>query len=127
MNDVVLDSSAALAHLNGEPGGALVRGALKTSSIAAINYAETITKLIESGYPPDHAEYAAFLLGCRVVEANMDRAVLAGALHARVRRQGVSLADCFCLVLGQELGAPIMTSDRQWTELDLGVEITLIR
>lgn len=43
---VVLDASALLALLQGEPGAAAVVDALPNASISTVNYAEVLTKLI---------------------------------------------------------------------------------
>ena len=125
--EFVLDSSAVLADLHGEPGADVVAAALPTACISVVNYAEVITKLIEEGLPFAQAEVLFRRLYCPVIEADEDRASLAGALHEMTRRTGVSLGDRFCLQLGRELNVPVLTTDRRWKALDLGVEVTLIR
>ncbi|HZZ86763.1 MAG TPA: type II toxin-antitoxin system VapC family toxin [Caulobacteraceae bacterium] len=127
MTEVVLDSSAVLADLRGEPGAEVVRAAPPTSYLSAVNLAEIITKLIETGTPPDVAGQIAEELGYEVMVADQARAAAAGKLHAKTRRTGVSLGDRFCLALALELGVPALTGDRRWKALDLAVEITLIR
>jgi ribonuclease VapC len=127
MTDVVIDSSAALAELNGEPGGEVVRALTGEAYLSAINYAEVIIKLIESGTPPDEAAVLAEALGYSVMTADQSRAAMAGKLHAQTRRTGVSLGDRFCLALAQELGLPALTGDRRWATLNIDVRITLIR
>ena len=47
VTNVVLDSSALLAYLNGEPGAEMVAGIIADSLISSVNLAETITKLVE--------------------------------------------------------------------------------
>ncbi len=50
----VLDASALLAYLQGEPGAAIVATALTQGSVInSINWAETLTKLAERGQDPD--------------------------------------------------------------------------
>ncbi len=127
MTEYVLDSSAILADLHGEPGGEVARHAMQSSVVSAVNYAEVITKLIEKGASPVEAEAVAGQLTCAVVAIDQGRATRAGLLHASTRRTGVSLADRFCLALGQELGLPVLTADRLWKTLDLDVAVTLIR
>lgn len=127
MTEYVLDSSAILADLHGEPGGDVARAAVRGSVVSAINYAEVITKLIEKGASPNEAQEIAGRLECAVVEIDQDRATRAGVLHASTRRTGVSLGDRFCLALGQELGLPVLTGDRRWKTLGLDIEVTLIR
>jgi PIN domain nuclease of toxin-antitoxin system len=39
----------------------------------------------------------------------------------------LSLGDRACLALGLRLGSPVVTADRVWATVDVGVEIVLIR
>jgi ribonuclease VapC len=125
--ECVFDSSAILADLHGEPGADVVAATLPRACISAVNYAEVITKLIEEGMPFAQAENLFRRLYCPVIEADEDRAALVGGLHEKTRRTGVSLGDRFCLQLAMEFGVPVLTTDRRWQTLDLGVEVTVIR
>jgi len=125
--EFVLDSSAILAELHGEPGADTVRSVLPTACVSVVNYAEVITKLIDEGLPFSRAEDLFERLYCEVVDADKHRGALAGAMHEETRRTGVSLGDRFCLQLARELKLPALTTDRRWKTLDLGVEVTLIR
>jgi PIN domain nuclease of toxin-antitoxin system len=51
----------------------------------------------------------------------------AAELHRATRRLGLSFGDRACLALGLEMESPILTADRTWGDLDLGVEIRLAR
>ena len=126
MTEVVLDSSAVLADLRGEPGADVVRSVSPASYLSAINLAEVITKLIEAGTPPGEAGAIAEGLGYTIVVDDQARATSAGKLHARTRGAGVSLGGRFCLALAQELSLPALTADRRWKTLELDIEITLI-
>ena len=124
---VVLDASAVLADLNDEPGGDVVRALGGGGRISAVNFTEIITKLIDKGATADEARYAAETLDLHVIDADQTLATEAGMLHARTRGKGVSLGDRFCLALGRRSGLPVLTADRQWASLDVGVEVRLIR
>jgi ribonuclease VapC len=39
----------------------------------------------------------------------------------------LSLADRACLALAQHEGLPAVTADRKWAQVDIGVDIRLIR
>jgi PIN domain nuclease of toxin-antitoxin system len=43
------------------------------------------------------------------------------------RSAGLSVGDRACLGLAKELDLPVVTADRMWASLDLGIEIELIR
>jgi PIN domain nuclease of toxin-antitoxin system len=126
-SEVVLDASAVLADIYGEAGSEVVRQTAAHARLSAVNLAEVVTKLIDDGMPPDEADDLARRLRWAIEPVDADRALLCGLLYEKTRRTGVSLGDRFCLVLGQELGAPVLTADRRWATLDLDVEVRLIR
>ena len=59
MIDCVLDASAILADLHGEPGGEMVGASIQGSAISAVNSAEVIAKLIEEGITADRRKTIA--------------------------------------------------------------------
>ena len=127
MADLVLDSSAVLADIHSEPGAEVARAVIKDSLISVVNFTEIITNLIESGVPPHEARFLAEHIGYRVEPVDQSTATTAGLLYEKTRGKGVSLADRFCLALALERGWPVVTGDKMWKELDVGVEVRLIR
>jgi PIN domain nuclease of toxin-antitoxin system len=125
--DVVLDSSALLAVLKQEPGADLVRARMPGAAISAVNYAEVISKLIDHGMPPDAAAETAMAALLEVSALDQDLAAAAGMLRADTRGAALSLGDRACLALAAHLGAPALTADRAWAQVDVDVEIVLIR
>lgn len=127
MLEAVLDASAVLAFLQGEPGGEAVASVLPVSCISSVNIAEVVSKFVERGMS-DHAAFEAVgLLPLEVVPFGVDSAQRTGALHRRTKGRNVSLGDRACLSLAQDRGLPALTTDRAWTELSLGIEIQAIR
>jgi PIN domain nuclease of toxin-antitoxin system len=61
------------------------------------------------------------------VDFNFARAAQAGHLRASTRNLGLSLGDRACLALAIERDCPVLTADRMWTRLNIGIPITLIR
>ncbi len=127
MTDVVLDASAVLAVLNGEPGADSVRPHLPGAHISAVNAAEVAAKLVDGGADAIAAGRTLDRLGARVVAFDRDDVVPAARLRAKSRAAGLSLGDRACLALAQRLGAPALTADRAWRGLDTDVEVRLIR
>jgi PIN domain nuclease of toxin-antitoxin system len=127
MAECVLDASAILADLHGEPGGAVARAAMRGSVMSAVNLSEVITKLIDHGLTAGQASSLSDQISSEVLDADRRRAGAAGALHAETRRTGVSLGDRFCLALAKELNLPALTADRRWKDLGLDIDIQLIR
>lgn len=127
MTEFVLDASAILADLHGEPGGEFVRSNLSEGRVSAVNLAEVVTKLVDTGLSPEETETVVGKLSCVVEPADAARALAAGLLRGRTRKHGLSLGDRFCLALAAELGLPALTADQRWGELELGIPVELIR
>ncbi len=127
MNEWVLDASAALAVLKEEPGSEVVEQALPACIMSTVNLSEVLSKLGEFGIAGDAAWNAVAGLALTFVEFDTAAAREAASLRPATRRLGLSLGDRACLALGRTRGAPVLTADRVWTSLDLGVEVTSIR
>ena len=122
----VADASVILAHILGEPGGdRLERDGPFT--VSAVNYAEVLSRVADRGGEERDVERLARRLGIEVVGLEREDALLAGQLRRATRSLGLSLGDRFCLALGQRLLTPVLTADRKWAELDICIDIRLIR
>ena len=53
--------------------------------------------------------------------------MIAARLDPITHRRDISSADHCCIALGRHLHLPVLTGDRIWATLDLGVEVRLIR
>jgi ribonuclease VapC len=124
---MVLDASALLALINAEPGADIVAAALDEAAISAVNLAEVVTKLIDIGVPALQAWSETASLVPVVVAFGLDLANAAARLRTATRRAGLSLGDRACLALAESLQQPVLTTDRAWQSLSIGVEIRLIR
>lgn len=127
VNSVVFDSSALLAYLNAEPGADLVARLLRGALICSVNACEVATKLFEKGNTAEVVRLVLARTGIRIVDLDGDLAIDAGALRTRTRPFGLSLGDRACLALAARLGARVLTADRAWKDLDIGVTIELVR
>ncbi|MFM2432784.1 MAG: hypothetical protein RLZZ511_3998 [Cyanobacteriota bacterium] len=129
----ILDASALLAYLQGEPGDAVVANALaKGSLISSVNWAETLSKLAERGQDPDGVTDLLTnqgLLNNALVIApfDADLAQTTAKLRPLTRSSGLSLGDRACLALGIQTQLPVLTSDQAWNSLMIGVVVQLIR
>ena len=124
---MVLDASALLALLFGEPGAELVADAIaEGAAISAVNVGEVATLLGRYGHDPE-AVLAPVREQVTVEQFTYDDALAAGALYPRTSASGLSLADRACLALAQRLNATAVTADRAWANLKLGINIRLIR
>ncbi len=124
---VVLDASAVLALLHEEPGADVVADALARALVSAVNLSECVAQLVAAGVRDADARAALELLGLTVVPFDAEQAWDAGCLRTATRRLGLSLGDRACLALARLRGLPVLTADRAWVRLDVGVEVRPIR
>ena len=129
----VLDASALLAYLQGEPGSETVQTALAAGAIInAVNYAEVLSRLGDAGEEPATAHrrfQEQGLIGglLQVAPLNEDDGVAIARLRTITRAHGLSLGDRACLATALRLGRPVITADRGWVAIEVGVTIHLIR
>jgi len=57
----------------------------------------------------------------------MAHAVITAKLRPLTKPLGLSLGDRTCLALAIDRECPVMTADRNWAKLNIGVPIQLIR
>ena len=127
MSRVVLDASAMLAFALGEPGRDVVDGYLGGALASAVNVAEAGTRMVDLGASRDEARRTIAHMSLEVVPFDGAQALAAVGLRDATRHRGLSLGDRACLQLAAQLGLPAVTADRAWAELELGVEVRLIR
>lgn len=123
----VLDASAVLAVYFGEPGAAVVHGALPGALLSAVNYTEVIGKCLDRGEALATALRKIAALGVVVVAHDARLARRAGELRPLTMKFGLSLADRACLALAEREHAPAVTADKAWSALALGIDIRVIR
>lgn len=126
-DDIVADASAIIALLVGEPITRFDPTRLAGASISAVNLSEVLARLQEFGTPESEAVIAVARLELRIIPFDEPQARIAARLRSITRRAGLSLGDRACLALGDRLGCPVVTADRIWASLDIGVEIVVIR
>jgi PIN domain nuclease of toxin-antitoxin system len=127
MAECVLDASAVLALLANERGTEQVRAALGSAVMSAVNLAEVLTKLGDRGVTEAEQRLIRMSLDIEVRSFDEKAAWHASSLRGRTRSHGLSIGDRACLALGVEEGLPVLTADRAWSKLDVGVEVRALR
>lgn len=125
--EYVLDASALLAWLHGEPGGEVVEPLLHLAVISSVNWAEVLQRSIARGVHIERMQADVEALGLQILPFTALDAERVSQLYQRTQPQGLSLGDRACLALAQRLNLPALTTDRAWGELDLGIEIQMLR
>lgn len=121
---VVLDASAVLALLYGEPGQEEIRKRIRGMDVrvGAVNVSEVSAKLAEAGLEKAEVREALGALSPTVHPFDEDLALEAGALRPATRERGLSLGDRACLALANSLGVAALTTDGGWEGLE-GAEV----
>lgn len=123
----VLDASALLAMLQGEPGGDVVEELLETAAISSVNWSEVVQKALDWKTEIGGLRQDLEALGLEVVPFTAPLAEMTADLRASTRPAGLSLGDRACLALASVLGLPAITADRIWLDLGLPIEIRAVR
>lgn len=113
---VVLDTSALLAWLLGEPGADIVRQVIGPRAVvSAANWAELARKVREKDIDWPPLRNALVALGLTVEPVTAVDAEASAAFGEP--RDGLSLGDRLCLAVGQRLKCDVLTADSAWAHL----------
>lgn len=123
----VVDTSAVLAALLNEPGGADVFELRYECELSVVNLAEIYTRLVEQGVSVSAAEQTLARFQFRIRDFSSEHALKVAELRPLTRHLGLSFGDRACLALGFSSGSPILTADKDWSRLDLDLDIRQIR
>ncbi|WP_088181657.1 type II toxin-antitoxin system VapC family toxin [Sphingobium sp. Z007] len=124
---IVLDSSALLALLLDERGGEVVLPVARNAVMSSVNLSEVIERGVANEHSADGLTLQIERFGVSINAFDRDQAIAAANLRPLTRHRGLSLGDRACLALAQTLNVPVLTADRLWADLDIGVDIRLIR
>ena len=128
MNRVVLDASAILAVIGGEPGAEKLTPDLLARAVgSAVNLSEVQAKLVSRGWPFEQAWEDATSPVRQVLAFDEAQARVAGDLATQTRYLGLSLGDRACLALGIALKVPVYTAEKAWKKLNVGLTVHVIR
>lgn len=125
----VLDASALIATLRGEPGADRVDSVLHTSAMTTVNMAEVVSHFAKLGAGRGDIDSLLADLPITYVAPDEALAIEAGLMLPTTSKAGLSLGDRFCLAYARTTNATALTADRAWKTVasDLGVEVELIR
>ena len=124
---VVLDASALLAFLHDEPGGEKVSLALEGARVSAVNWSEVLQKSLQRGVDVAGMGQEFTEVGVSFEPFTPQQAETAAWLWSHTRNHGLSFADRACLALAMNKGLPVITADRAWVQLNLDIEIRVLR
>ncbi len=127
----VLDASAILAFLQGEPGEEMLRLALQSNRcvVTAANQSEVIAKILDSGVEAEAITTMMGQLAYTVIDITAEDGEFSGWMRNQTRTIGMSVGDRLCLAAAKRLKTAVLTSDRPWLTMaqPLGLDIRCIR
>ena len=117
----VVDASAVLAVVNKERERVAAAALIKGGTISPVNAAEVMQDMVKSGRTIEAAAAIFDGFGLTLAAITRAQAVRAAELCTIPK---LSIADRFCIALGEELGQPLVTKDSQWLSLT-GLKTTI--
>ena len=119
---IVLDTSAILALLSMEEGHEIVAENLENAVVSSVNLSEVITVLVRRGLK--HEDVAQSLKDTfpQIEEFTAEQAIIAASFV----EPELSFGDRACLALAKSKNLPVLTADKIWQDLELGIEVQLI-
>jgi ribonuclease VapC len=123
----VLDTSALLALIGREQGADIVAEHLARAVMSSVNLAEVVTVLVRREHPKERIGQMLHRVSPQISEFEAEQAVETGYLYHYTKAFGLSLGDRACLVLAQSRNLPVLTADKIWQKLDIGVDVRMIR
>jgi PIN domain nuclease of toxin-antitoxin system len=124
---VVLDASALLALINQEAGSEKVAAVISTACMSSVNVAEVVSKLMDKGFSEAEIREIFGALKLLIIPFDEEQGFIAGLLRADTKRLVLSLGDRTCLSLAIQQKWSVLTADRVWAGLQLGLNIQMIR
>lgn len=127
MSSVILDASALLAIALDEPGAeSVVRYMASGAYIHAVNAFEVATKLMRKAVVEEDAWSAAAFGGVIMID-EAGSPINRRAARLKYENQHLSLGDCFCLALAEDMKGYVVTSDGGFAIAKTSAQVVMFR
>ena len=127
MTGIVFDTSVAIAILREEPGHKEAERLLGQALISTVNLAEIASFLARSDSSLELIRSVISRFPFQIIPLSQEIAQLAGSLLQHTKKYGISLGDRACLALAISRNLPVLTVDKVWKQLELPIEVKLLR
>ena len=127
MSRIVVDVSTVLTVLFAEKGSDAVAPRLAGALLSAVNLAEIAMRCVDAGTKLEDALYQIGRLSLDFIPLDAGQANAAASLRPATRSLGLSLGDLACLGLGLSRQLPVLTANREWRQLKIGVKVEVFR
>jgi PIN domain nuclease of toxin-antitoxin system len=125
---IVFDSSALIMLFAKEKGFELIRQHMKNAIISSVNIAEVYKYCIEvQNLTEDDCRNLIKLSGIKIIEFCEEQALITAKIIKKTKQYGLSLGDRACIALAMLKKHPVLTCDKIWQKVDLGIEFLMAR
>jgi ribonuclease VapC len=121
----VLDASALLAWLQGEPG--MDEVTLEGAVINSVNWSEVVQNARQNGVEVTGIGEELGALGLDLRGFSIGEGQKAAELYPLTRAHGLSLGDRACLATASVLSGTAVTAEGVWAKAEHGVPVRVIR
>ena len=130
-NKIVIDTSAIIALMNREKGFEVVEKHLNNAIISSVNFSEVITVANRDIFETNEEKSEGLKLlkntFSHILDFDIKQASIAASFDYFTRKHGLSLGDRACIALAKHLNLSVLTADKIWKKLDVGIKINVIR
>lgn len=124
----VLDASATIAYILRETPWEKVQPFLGDAFMSTVNASEVISDLLNRNWSLEFSLETLTGLDITIVPHDFAQAVKVAEIKKQLpRKTAISRADCACFALAEILDLPILTTDKNWTTLNLQLDIQQLR
>lgn len=128
---LVIDTSAIIAEIKGEPGAEAVTIIMAMPPkggffMHAINVCEVAYHLIKFGFIESIAYDLATPGGVTVID-DVRPALWKRAASLKAQHKNLALGDCIAIALAETLDADILTGDNDFQKVDTNIDIKMFR
>ena len=125
---VIFDSSAFITTITKEKGWIEAKQYFSSGVMSTVNLLEVYKYCIgKQDMTLEESKALVKICGIDIYDFTAEQSLLASNILASNMKLGISLADSCCLALGMVTGFPIITCDKIWQKLDLGLTIIFPR
>lgn len=128
---LVIDTSAIIAEIKGEPGAETVKQLMATPPeggffMHAVNVCEVAYHLLKFGLIESIAYELATPNGVTIID-DIRPALWKRAARLKAQYKNLALGDCMAIALAESLDADILTGDRDFQKVDTAIDIKVFR
>ena len=125
---IVFDSSALIMLFAKEKGYEFIRHHMKNAIISSVNIAEVYKYCIEvQKLTEDDCRSLKKLSGIKIINFCEEQALITAKIIKETKQYGLSLGDRACIALAMLENCPVLTCDKIWQKVDLGIEFLMAR